>query len=111
MWDESDIKCYEALAKRPQGLRGPGRELERREATGTLYRVLDGMREKYRTVFILFEIEGLSGPEIAALTGLSAATLRVRLFRARAQFFEKLRAIGAASGPASTSGSGSAGNA
>ena len=26
VWDESDIKCYEALAKRPQGLRGPGRD-------------------------------------------------------------------------------------
>lgn len=26
VWDESDIKCYEALGKRPQGLRGPGRD-------------------------------------------------------------------------------------
>lgn len=72
----------------------PVEELERREATSTLYRVLEGMREKYRTVFILYEIEGLSGPEVAALTGLSTATLRVRLFRARAQFLERLTAMG-----------------
>jgi RNA polymerase sigma-70 factor (ECF subfamily) len=71
----------------------PVEELERREATSTVYRALDGLREKYRTVFILFEIEGLSGPEIAELTGLSPATLRVRLFRARAQFAERLRGL------------------
>lgn len=32
-----------------------------------------------RTVFVLFEIEGLPGEEVVALTGLSIATLRVQL--------------------------------
>src|SRR5262245_35763104 len=34
-----------------------------------VYRVLEGMRETYRTVLILFEIEGKSGTEIATLLG------------------------------------------
>lgn len=72
----------------------PVEELERREATRIVYRALDRLREKYRTVFVLFEIEGLSGPEIAALTGLSPATLRVQLHRARAQFTAALEEIG-----------------
>lgn len=77
----------------------PIEEVERREATSILYRVLDGMAEKYRTVFVLYEIEGLSGPEIAALTGIGEATLRVHLFRARAQFAKRLKLLGIA-GPA-----------
>jgi hypothetical protein len=26
VWDEFDIKCYEALGRKPQGLQGPGRD-------------------------------------------------------------------------------------
>jgi RNA polymerase sigma-70 factor (ECF subfamily) len=71
----------------------PVEDLERREATRTVYAALEGMREKYRTIFILFELDELSGAEIAALTGLPPATVRVRLFRARALFEERLRAM------------------
>jgi len=70
----------------------PVEELERREATKTVYRLLDDLPDKYRDVFILFEIEGLSGAEIGALTGLNLTTLRVRLHRARARFLANLRA-------------------
>lgn len=71
----------------------PLEDFERRESLDLVYRALEGLPEKHRTAFILFEIEGLSGPEIAELTGLSPATLRVRLFRARAQFAERLRGL------------------
>jgi RNA polymerase sigma-70 factor, ECF subfamily len=57
--------------------------LERREATTTLYRLLDGIGEKYRTVIILFELEGRSGEEIAALTKTSLANVWIRLHRGR----------------------------
>lgn len=69
----------------------PVEELERREATKTVYRLLDDLPDKYRDVFILFELEGLSGAEIGALTGLNLTTLRVRLHRARARFIANLR--------------------
>jgi RNA polymerase sigma-70 factor (ECF subfamily) len=63
-------------------------EMERREAAAEVYSALDRLAEKYRSVVILFEIEGLSGDEIASLTGLSLATVWVHLHRGR----KKLRA-------------------
>jgi RNA polymerase sigma-70 factor (ECF subfamily) len=63
-------------------------EMERREAAAEVYAALDRLPEKYRSVVILFEIEGLSGEEIASLTGMSLATVWVRLHRGR----QKLRA-------------------
>ena len=66
--------------------------LQRREATALLYRILDGIGEKYRTVIILFELEGLSGEEIAALTGTSLANVWVRLFRARQKVMKRFLA-------------------
>jgi len=66
--------------------------LQRREATAALYDILDGIGEKYRTVIILFELEGLSGEEIAALTGISLANVWVRLHRARQKVLKRFLA-------------------
>lgn len=63
-------------------------EMERREAAAEVYSALDRLTEKYRSVVILFEIEGLSGEEIASLVGISLATVWVRLHRGR----QKLKA-------------------
>jgi RNA polymerase sigma-70 factor (ECF subfamily) len=63
-------------------------EMERREAAAEVYSALDRLAEKYRSVVILFEIEGLSGEEIASLTGINLATVWVHLHRGR----QKLRA-------------------
>jgi RNA polymerase sigma-70 factor (ECF subfamily) len=82
----------------------PVEELERREATKTVYHLLDNLPDKYRDVFILFEIEGLSGAETAALTGLNMVTLRVRLHRARARFLANLRATMGDDAPAAARG-------
>ena len=57
--------------------------LERREANAALYRILERVGEKYRVVIVLFELEGLSGEQIATLTGTSLANVWVRLHRAR----------------------------
>ncbi len=66
--------------------------LERHEATATLYRILDGIGEKYRTVIILFELEGLSGEQIAALTGTSLANVWIRLHRGRQKVMKRFLA-------------------
>jgi RNA polymerase sigma-70 factor, ECF subfamily len=71
----------------------PVESLVQRERTRVVYRVLDGLGEKYRAVFVLFELEGLSGEEIAALTGLKLATVWVRLHRARARFVARIAAL------------------
>jgi RNA polymerase sigma-70 factor (ECF subfamily) len=68
----------------------PIEELERRQARETVYRVLDRLAEKYRRVLVLFELEELSGEEIAALTGVKLATVWVHLHRARAIFLAEM---------------------
>jgi RNA polymerase sigma-70 factor (ECF subfamily) len=66
--------------------------LQRREATAALYAILDGIGEKYRTVIILFELEGKSGQEIAALTETSLSNVWIRLYRAREKVLKRFSA-------------------
>jgi RNA polymerase sigma-70 factor (ECF subfamily) len=66
--------------------------LEARERTRVLYRLLDELGEAYRTTFILFELEGLSGERIAEITGTRLSTVWVRLTRARRRFIQRMRA-------------------
>jgi RNA polymerase sigma factor (sigma-70 family) len=60
--------------------------LERRRSTATLYTVLDRIDEKHRTVLIAYELEGLSGAEIAEITGTRLDNVYLRLRRARLKF-------------------------
>jgi RNA polymerase sigma-70 factor, ECF subfamily len=66
--------------------------LEARERTRILYRLLDQLTEDQRTAFILFEMEGLSGEEIAEITGVNVSTVWVRLSRARKRFMHNMLA-------------------
>jgi RNA polymerase sigma-70 factor (ECF subfamily) len=68
----------------------PPEELEREQARRRLYQVLDSMSERYRSVFILFELEHLSGREIGEILGGKESTVWVWLHRARAQFMERM---------------------
>ena len=63
----------------------PQEEVERRERHHLLYRALDRLADSYRTTLILYEIEGLSAEEVAALTGVPVGTVCVRLHRGRAK--------------------------
>jgi RNA polymerase sigma factor (sigma-70 family) len=69
----------------------PLQELEVRQATQTVYTVLDRLRQRDRTILILFEIEKKSGEEIAALERTSINNIWSRIRRARSRF---LRAYG-----------------
>lgn len=68
----------------------PVEDLHRRQSRDMVYRLLDRLPEKYRNVLVLFELEGLSGEEIAALTGRKLATIWVHLHRARALFLAEV---------------------
>ncbi len=63
-------------------------DLERVEAQCTVYRALERLSERDRAILILFELEGVSGEEIAKLTGHRLPNVWVRLHRARARFVE-----------------------
>ena len=56
------------------------------EARQTLDAVLDSLELDRRAVLVMFEIEGISGPEIAALLGVPLGTVYSRLAAARADF-------------------------
>ena len=57
-----------------------------REARRLLDRILDGLSEELRTVFLLYELEGQTMAEIASLLGTPMGTVASRLRRAREEF-------------------------
>ena len=72
--------------EQPSSTRDPAELFEQREAERFLVRILDRMSEARRASFILFEIEGYSGEEIAALEGVPVNTVWTRLHHARKEF-------------------------
>jgi RNA polymerase sigma-70 factor (ECF subfamily) len=66
---------------------------DRWEARRILQRVLVRMSHVRRTAFILFEIEGYSGEEIAELEQIPLATVYTRLHHARKDFLRYLAEI------------------
>jgi RNA polymerase sigma-70 factor (ECF subfamily) len=70
----------------------PLEELERRQQCVRLYAALDRLPEKYRTVIILYDIDGRSADEVAALLGLQTNAVWVRVHRGRAMLLELLTA-------------------
>jgi RNA polymerase sigma-70 factor (ECF subfamily) len=61
-------------------------DLERRERIQGVYRVLDRLPERDREVLIMFELEDMSGEEIAALLDIKVSNVWLRLHRARERF-------------------------
>jgi RNA polymerase sigma-70 factor, ECF subfamily len=60
--------------------------VELKERRALLDRILAGMAEDLRAVFVLFVLEGLTTPEIAELVGVPLGTVASRLRRAREAF-------------------------
>lgn len=67
----------------------PGRNAPRAEAHAALA-AIRSLPEAYREPLMLRLVEGMSGPEIAARTGLTPASVRVNLHRGMKQLREKL---------------------
>ncbi|MBX3209640.1 MAG: sigma-70 family RNA polymerase sigma factor [Labilithrix sp.] len=65
--------------------------LERREALELLDRALATLNDEMRTVFILYELEEMTMPEIAAVLDAPIGTVASRLRRAREQFQKATR--------------------
>jgi len=60
--------------------------LDKQEALVLLDEALDALDDETRAVFVLFEIEGFTSPEIASLLVLRLGTVASRLRRGREQF-------------------------
>ena len=69
--------------------------IQRKEVSNLLDDALKKLDQKYRLVFLLRDVEGLSITETAKVAGISEANTKVRLLRARLQLREELtRALG-----------------
>jgi RNA polymerase sigma-70 factor (ECF subfamily) len=76
-----------ALEELPDEGAGPAGTLETKDRQRVLHRLLARMSDTRRTTFVLFEIEGYSGEEIADIQGIPVATVWTRLHHARKEFF------------------------
>lgn len=73
----------------------PDELVDRRRARAMLDRVLDEMDDDLRAVLVMFELEGLSSPEIAELMNIPVGTVASRLRRAREDFEARVARIAA----------------
>jgi len=72
----------------------PSQALEQKELRETLLEALSSLSEKYRTIFILRDIQDLSIAETMQALGISEANVKTRLSRARLQMRDALATSG-----------------
>ena len=89
----TDAAEIDAFAASPNADRSEARQRARLAEA-----VLDKLPEAQRLVFVLFELEELSGDEIAELLGVSVGTVRSRLRLAREAFGREVKRLHAAEG-------------
>lgn len=68
----------------------PERALHGRDLARALAEALDGLPIDQRLAFVLCEVEERSAKEVAELTNTTEATVRTRVFRAKAKLREAL---------------------
>lgn len=76
----------EALAQHVDRAPDPEQAVASRQARQVLDRILDGLPEEQRAVFVLYELEGQTMAEIAVLLDAPMGTVASRLRRAREEF-------------------------
>jgi RNA polymerase sigma-70 factor (ECF subfamily) len=68
----------------------PSDALAHKELKEALARALASLKQKYREVFVLRDVQGLSIAEAAEVLGITQATVKMRLMRARLQMRDAL---------------------
>jgi RNA polymerase sigma-70 factor (ECF subfamily) len=66
--------------------------VERSDMSACVQRYLEGLSDSYRAVILLHDLDGLTGPQIAEILGVSLATVKIRLHRARVRLRAQLEA-------------------
>jgi RNA polymerase sigma-70 factor (ECF subfamily) len=80
------VETVELFEEAAHALSAPDASLD----AGRALQAIRALPEAYRETLVLRLVEGLSGPEIAARTGLTAASVRVNLHRGMKLLREKL---------------------
>jgi RNA polymerase sigma-70 factor, ECF subfamily len=71
----------------------PAKQAERNYLRGAVHKVLSGLPEAQRELIILRDLEGLSYQQIADVLGCSVASVKLRLFRARRSFKDRMESL------------------
>lgn len=71
----------------------PADTLERKDMRAAVHRVLAGLPEAQREIIALRDIEEMSYQEIAAVLGCSVPSVKLRLFRARRGFRDRMESL------------------
>lgn len=79
------------MTRLPHGSDSPARSYEQSEDRRLLQALLSRMSDKRRATFVLFEIEGYSGEEIAVIQDIPLGTVWTRLHHARKEFWRLVR--------------------
>ena len=79
------------FADPPSPLLTPEEEMEKRERERELQNAIGALREDFRTLVVLRDVEGLSYEEVARITGLALGTVKSKLARARERLRTALR--------------------
>lgn len=70
----------------------PFKELERKRMRAALVRAFECLPEKYREIFVLRDVQGLTITQTAKLVGITESTVKTRLLRARLRMRDLLSA-------------------
>ena len=81
---------YREALMRGSAVEDPDATLAREQIRKLLEQAVAGLPETFRSVFVLRDIEGLSGEETAEFLGLPVATVKTRLHRSRRRLQEML---------------------
>ena len=79
------------FSKMPHEAASPARSFEDAEARRKFQLMISKMHGKLVTTFILFEIEGYSGEEIARIQDIPVGTVWTRLHKARKEFWKLVK--------------------
>jgi RNA polymerase sigma-70 factor (ECF subfamily) len=86
LFGNSSLPLADDMLKTTQG---PLDHLETQQKRQLFERLLDGLNQDQRAAFVLFEIEGHSGEDVARLLGVPVNTVWARIHKARKKLQER----------------------
>jgi RNA polymerase sigma-70 factor, ECF subfamily len=89
-WRRFLRSAEDEAAEVPSSQDSPAESAEKGQSRALIQRALERLKPRYRTAIVLFELEDLSGEEVAERMGIKLSNLWVLLHRARAELVRQV---------------------